>query len=1064
MKLGRLLSFRTLIRVAVYVPSAILALASAFYLFTNLKDYMRTQENVQFLKAAQAIDKLINALDQERSATTIYFVSRGAYPQSREAVYQARVKTEQAKAQLDKIINENPKIREILQKNNIITQLKNINQIRINIDRFTTDFNDWFFGYFTNLQEQLTTSEATLLKNIPESLKKVYIIRMQFSKIQSFSGIVKGMGAYYLTAGLPMSENDYKKIFFNYYHSVNLLPIENLPADLRKKYESDNFKNLEKTIQTLLFQIEESNVAYFLGEDFSGYPIDPNEYMNKFNQRSSYFTATILNLDSTITKKLQSIISKSQFNLALSVLLQLLAIALFILGHYINKQMSKHIEDLGDLITDLGPILGEKQLELDIGTAEGMSKAMEIVNNAITTTQESIKRAEEASKAKSLFLANMSHEIRTPLNGILGFLELLKTTDLNAEQMEYVKTIGQSAKSLLQIVNNILDVSKIESNKVTLEIIEFKAIEEFENTLEIFATPAAQKNIEYVADISPDIPTTLKGDVLKIKEILTNLLSNAVKFTNPKGTVSVTIRLMNIEDNKANLYFEVKDTGIGMSEEQKKKVFEAFAQADESVTRKYGGTGLGLTIVKSYVEMMGGEVQVESEVNKGTKFFFNLQLEIADPAPKYAHGKFKSITLGSLYTPRDTLRVEYSNNYLNFFGVSKLVFKNEKELKASLQKEKLKGIVIFYEESDPDIVEKVYNATDLPIIWIASLAKKEELDSMGANLTIFDPITPTKFFNTLNYLKHRKRLHQIEQQREQRREPKNIYQLRALIAEDNPINQRLLQTTLKMLGVESDVVQNGLEAFNKYSMNPDRYDVIFTDIQMPVMDGVEFTKEVLEYEKEEGIPHTPIIAVTANVLKGDREKFLGAGMDDYISKPIEKEQLLDVLEKAARGYYTEFRNAGAVDEGEDADDDEIVTTSQSTSSQSSQMENQSTFAREEEGKKEEKNQKEEGSCSIIVASDSPFISALLEELFPDIKTPTTKEELFNVIRECKGKVYVLVDEEFDGVKNSQLVAELKSLDPAIYVIALSEEPIQGADKVIEEVDPDMLEKIIKGAN
>jgi signal transduction histidine kinase/CheY-like chemotaxis protein len=1056
MKLGRLLSFRTLIRVAVYVPSAILALASAFYLFTNFKNYIRTQENVQFLKAAQAIDKLINALDRERSATTIYFVSRGAYPQSRESVYQARVKTEQAKVQLDKIINENPKIREILQKNNIITQLKNINQVRINIDRFTTDFNDWFFGYYTNLQEQLTSSEAVLLKNIPESLKKVYIIRMQFSKIQSFSGIVKGMGAYYLTSGLPMNENDYKKIFFNYYHSVNLLPIENLPADLKKRYESDNFKNLERTIQTLLFQIEESNVAYFLGEDFSGYPIDPNEYLNKFNQRNSYFTATILNLDSTITQKLQGIISKSQFNLALSILLQLLAIALFILGHYINKQMSKHIEDLGDLITDLGPILGEKQLELDIGTAEGMSKAMEIVNNAITTTQESIKRAEEASKAKSLFLANMSHEIRTPLNGILGFLELLKTTDLNAEQMEYVKTIGQSAKSLLQIVNNILDVSKIESNKVTLEIIEFKAIEEFENTLEIFATPAAQKNIEYVADISPDIPTTLKGDVLKIKEILTNLLSNAVKFTNPKGTVSVTIRLMNIEDNKANIYFEVKDTGIGMSEEQKKKVFEAFAQADESVTRKYGGTGLGLTIVKSYVEMMGGEVQVESEVNKGTKFFFNLQLEIADPAPKYAHGKFKNITLGSLYTPRDTLRVEYSNNYLNFFGVSKLVFKNEKELKASLQKEKLKGIVIFYEESDPDIVEKVYNATDLPIIWISSLSKKEELDSMGANLTIFDPITPTKFFNTLNYLKHRKRLHQIEQQREQRREPKNIYQLRALIAEDNPINQRLLQTTLKMLGVESDVVQNGLEAFNKYSMNPDRYDVIFTDIQMPVMDGVEFTKEVLEYEKEEGIPHTPIIAVTANVLKGDREKFLGAGMDDYISKPIEKEQLLDVLEKAARGYYTEFRNAGAVDDGEDGEEEEIGS--------SSETEERVSHSETKTGENKRGEETNQGKCSIIVASDSPFISALLEELFPDIQTPATKEELFTAIRKCDGRVYVLVDEEFDGVKNRELVAELKSLDPAIYVIALSEEPIKGADKVIEEVDPEMLEKIIKGAN
>jgi len=1032
------LSLNTLIRIAVYVPSFILAVASLVYLIKNFQSFNETKRNAQYLQAAQALDKLINSLDQERGASTIYFVSHGAYPQSREAVYQTRVKTEEAKTKLDQILAENPEIGKVLQQTDVLDQLKNINTIRVNIDRFNTNFNDWFFGYYTNLEQKLTDAEAKLLQNIPEELKKIYLIRLQFTKILSFSGIVKGMGAYYLTAGIPMSDTDYKKVFFKYFHESNLLPLENLPETLKNRYLDSSYKTLRQQIETLVFNIEQANMAYYLGEDFSGYPIDPNDYLTKLNQRNSYFSTTVTALDSQIKEQLSEITSASQRNLIISFLLQIMAILLGALGHHINKRLSRHIEELGDLIVKLAPIVGRKT-EFDIRTAEGMSTAVEIVDEAITTTQEALKRAEEASKAKSLFLANMSHEIRTPLNGILGFLELLKTTDLTPEQLEYVNTIGQSAKNLLQIVNNILDVSKIESNKVTLEIIDFKAVDEFENTVEIFATPAAQKNIEYVVDISPDIPTTLKGDVLKIKEILTNLLSNAMKFTNPKGAVSVAIKYLGTEMKKdkggqekpfANLYFEVKDTGIGMSEEQKRKVFEAFAQADESVTRKYGGTGLGLTIVKSYVEMMGGEIQVESELNKGTKFFFNIWLEIAEETPRYAHKKFKNLTLAILVPKRNSLRQEVSFNYLKYFGVSRVMVKDFNEYKKLEPKEHPKGIVVLYEESDKEEVDKFASEIDeVPIVYISSLSKKEDLDGYNATLTIFDPTVPTKFFNILNSIKSRRRVHHEEARRQLRKQPKNIYQLKALIAEDNPINQRLLQTTLKMLGVESDVAQNGLEAFNKYSMNPDKYDVIFTDIQMPVMDGVEFTHEVLEFEKEEEITHTPIIAVTANVLKGDRERFIGAGMDDYISKPIEKDQLLEVLEKVARGYYLEFREAGESDEG---------------------------IGEEEEGETSTE-------YKVILASESPFLATLLEELFPDTITIESKGELLNKIAPAEGVKYVIIiDEELGGEDIGKLVQEVKGKNGNSIVVTLGEERVVGSDFHLEDLEPEEIQKIIEG--
>jgi len=318
-------------------------------------------------------------------------------------------------------------------------------------------------------------------------------------------------------------------------------------------------------------------------------------------------------------------------------------------------------------------------------------------------------KAEESTKFKSEFLANMSHEIRTPLNGILGFLELLNTTDLTEEQLDYVNTISQSAKNLLQIVNNILDVSKIESNKVTLELIDFKALDEFENTIELFGTPAAQKNIELTTQISPNIPSVIKGDILKIKEILTNLLSNAIKFTPNNGHINVKIQLEEIIDNKAKIYFEVKDTGIGMSEEQKEKIFDAFAQADESVTRKYGGTGLGLTIVKSYVEMMGGKIYIESEINKGTKFYFDLLFDIVNPTPKYASNIFANKEVAILNTVIDSLRKESTLEYLAYFGVEKVGFNDANELKTLQNREKFDGVIIFYEESDKKIIEELNN-------------------------------------------------------------------------------------------------------------------------------------------------------------------------------------------------------------------------------------------------------------------------------------------------------------------------------------------------------------------
>ncbi|WP_024790012.1 ATP-binding protein [Lebetimonas sp. JH292] len=535
-------------------------------------------------------------------------------------------------------------------------------------------------------------------------------------------------------------------------------------------------------------------MGYYTTKKFEGYPIDALDYFSLFTKRISYFKNSANMINSDINKQIDNLLSNSIQKRNIAIVIFIIAILILILGFYIYKTIRTHIKELSNTLNKLAPITGEN-VQIDINSPKGMNEALKITEEAIAITQEAVKKSEEASKAKSLFLANMSHEIRTPLNGILGFLELLKTTEITPEQQDYINTIAQSAENLLQIVNNILDVSKIESNKLTLEEIDFKIEDEIENTLEVFATPCAQKEIEYVSYISPDIPSVVRGDVLKIKEILTNLINNAIKFTHKNGTIEVNVKLQEIKENRANIYFEVKDTGIGMSEEQKNKIFEAFAQADESVTRKYGGTGLGLTIVKSYIEMMGGNIKVESEINKGSKFYFDLWFNIVDATPKYRKNSFSNLTFAILNTFKDTKRKDLSLEYLNFFGINKIGFNEASELNKLSKNEIINGVIVFYEESEKDKIKNLQNI-DYPVILISSLVYKKEIDNLDfKQFNIYDPNVPSKFYNAILFTKE-----EIKREVKKAEHKKEIYELHALIAEDNPINMKLLKTTLKNMG------------------------------------------------------------------------------------------------------------------------------------------------------------------------------------------------------------------------------------------------------------------------
>ena len=552
-------------------------------------------------------------------------------------------------------------------------------------------------------------------------------------------------------------------------------------------------------------------------------------------------------------------------------------------------------ETLREMVSDLEE---SRQQELDAILKKGDRVSLyrflaDVTREAREARQQALEAREqalEAEKAKDLFLANMSHEIRTPLNGIVGFTQLLESTDLNEEQRSFTEIIKGSSNTLLGIVNSILDLSKIRAKKVEFEEIPFSPIEVLSDAIEPHEVHNAEKKIAYTTFVDPTLPIIV-GDPTRIRQILTNLIGNAVKFTDVGGSIETTIVKVSETDDEVSIRFSVKDTGIGITKEQQEKIFEAFSQADISTTRQYGGTGLGLTITRDLIRHMGGELELESEVGKGSTFSFTLTFPRKGPDENYPI-HFTRLRI-AYYKPADLPERSFDWGLIRYLEAATEHF----DVIDTLTREVEKYDVLFCDYSLAVVRENIRTILELPVkvVLVGYLSYKDEIDKFASEQVsiLYRPVTYPKIKRLLEEMDDRKA--PVQEQESVGEESEDFSGIRILVAEDNEVNQKLIKAVLDDLGVESEVVPDGREAVERRKRNS--YDLILMDIQMPVKGGIEATQDILAYEKDHGLEHIPIIALTANALRGDREKYLKAGMDEYLSKPIDVNRLKELIQR-----------------------------------------------------------------------------------------------------------------------------------------------------------------------
>ena len=909
------LGLKNRLRLISLLPILIVFSITSYFAYESFNNYKIAKILQEKLAENRQLNDLVENISRERGMTVMYLGD-------------ASKSTLKSLIQQRKIVDSQFQAYAIYTTNNtIIESLNTIKKLRILVDKQKTNFEDVYKNIYGKVQNNAILELEKITKNqIDSEINELSSVYISLVRAKEFTASERDLISFML-AGSTKIDTQKLNLWISLIAKSTLIQYDTIQnKNLVEKLDLI-FKNEDN--KELLENINKQRTSIISSATTGKYNVSSTLWFAMLSQKVNTFSDAQDSILSAMDKRASDIQNDVLNLFIISIIVWFISIILAILGFLLSNEITKNIKNLENVLNSVAEGTKDSHghnLDINLHSSKGTAQAYKLLETIIEQTREDKISAQEANEAKSMFLANMSHEIRTPLNGIVGFTELLKDTGLEEEQKEFVEIIEKSSENLLEIINNILDLSKIESNKLEIENIIFNPIEEFESAVEVYAVRASEKHIDLGCFIDPELEQPLKGDPTKIKEVIINLLSNAVKFTSNSGAINVSIKKLDSQkDNITKIKFEVQDTGIGVTSEQKSNIFEAFGQADTSITRKYGGTGLGLTISSRFIELMGGQLDLYSESGKGTTFFFSIEFEEIETSNNTIKGNFSNINALILEnTHKSKIQGTYLLQYLDFYGVSYTIFKNIEELKLLQSQVDYDLLFVDYDYCAENSLV-TYSAQPQEFVLLTKATYMKKLDLLNLNIfkTIYEPLNNTKIKSILNTYSSMnfkaKKSKKVSRKKFQAGSSK--FKANVLIAEDNIINQKLIKRTLEDIGLTITIANNGLEAFQK--RKDGNFDLIFMDIQMPFLDGVEATKEILEYEEDYNQAHVPIIALTANALKGDRERFLKAGLDEYTTKPLVRTEIVALLNQFLSNYIVE-KEQNDKDEIEDDKDENIA--------------------------------------------------------------------------------------------------------------------------------------------
>ncbi|EQB39651.1 hypothetical protein M947_06560 [Sulfurimonas hongkongensis] len=1026
-------------------PITILFFLTSYYLYNSYKDYSSAKNLHDKIIENRYLNEIIGNIARERGMTAMYLgnPSQNILQSLNE---QRKIVDEKFKDYFNQIQNKSHKHSDgedncptCQSTKTIQGTLGQIQTARNLVDNNKITFNDVFTNIYAKAQKVLIAELKQITEyQIDKDINELYSVYMSMVNAKEHSGIERGYMSYIISRSEKLKERDLN-IWISIIGKADSMAYKSLRNKKLLKELSALFEN-EDAVE-LFEDINTERTAIISDSQKGNYDISSGIWFTMHSEKINIITSAEDLLLTQMVERALKVQEESLWLLVIVLTIWVITLILATLGYFLSEEITRNIKNLEEVLKRVADDTGDQRdtAEINLQTADGTAQAYDLLERIIEQTKRDKEAAQEASEAKSMFLANMSHEIRTPLNGIVGFTELLKDTGLEEEQSEFVEIIEKSSENLLQIINNILDLSKIESNKLEIEDIAFDPIVEFESAVEVYGVRASEKHIDLGCFIDPSLEQPLNGDPTKLKEVIINLLSNAIKFTSSGGFINVNIRKQesNVE-GVTRVKFEVQDNGIGVTSEQKSRIFEAFSQADTSITRKYGGTGLGLTISSRFIELMGGHLDIHSEVGSGTTFFFTIDFEEAEPLSVSLRGKFSNINALLLDdTHKTKTQGKYLKEYLEFYGVNYASFTKFDELLALSKSSDYDLVFVDYAYTQDDELPR-YSELAQALVLLTKSYYMKKIDSLHIDIfkTIYEPLNISKIKATLeNYSNKNFSASKVKEEKPKEFDPDATkFKAKALVAEDNIINQKLIKRTLEDLGLSVTLANNGLEAFSKRKDGD--FDIIFMDIQMPILDGVEATAEILNYEEDFGKPHIPILALTANALKGDRERFLEAGLDEYTTKPLVRSEIVNLLTQ-----FLADKIVGIDEDSEEDHDEKIVTGYKEQNQDTNTIED----VKEDESFIQIDEIKAQYKADILLAKKSPFEAKLYAQLLNSLGYTYESVDSYSKLQEladANSYRVILFDKELDDLNLEKLSIDTKALskerDLATYLVLIND--------------------------